>query len=103
METTKPDLTVVVVSYSGGRFLDACLSSLLAERQRRPLTVIVVDNDSPDGVADMVSSRHPWVTLVRNRSNLGFASAANIGLRMIDTSFSLLLNPDKDVPPGSRG
>ena len=100
-DLSKPDLTVVVVSYSGGRFLDACLSSLLVETKRQPMTVIVVDNDSPDGVADMVSDRHAWVTLIRNRSNLGFATAANIGLRMSDTPFVLLLNPDTVVPPGS--
>lgn len=88
----------IIVSYNTRALLRASLTSLLAQR---PRAVIVVDNDSADGSADMVDAEFPTVTLLRNAENVGFASAVNQGLRAADASFVLLLNPDAIMAPGS--
>ena len=49
----------------------------------------------------MVAGRFPWVTFLQNDANVGFASAANQGLRSSSGRHMLLLNPDMLVPPGA--
>ena len=97
-----PAVTVVVVSYQSRAALAGCLDSLDRERANIPLDVIVVDNASRDGTPEMVAGRFPWVTLLRNDTNVGFATAANQGLRSSSGSQHVLfLNPDMLVPPGA--
>ena len=98
---SEPLLSVVIVSYASSELIGACLRSLAAERESLALEVIVVDNASPDGTADLVAAGFPWVQLVRNDENLGFAVAVNTGLRRTRGTHLLLLNPDTVVPPGT--
>ncbi len=56
--------------------------------------MIVVDNASSDGSADMVAKDFPWVNLIRNSENRGFGAANNQGLEVITGELALLLNSD---------
>jgi N-acetylglucosaminyl-diphospho-decaprenol L-rhamnosyltransferase len=90
------ELTVVVVSFNTRQLLERCLASL--DRSAGvTLKVVVVDNASADGSADMVRERFPRVELREPGGNLGFAAANNVALRDLDTPFVLLLNPDTEV------
>lgn len=91
------DLSISIVSYNVRELLAGCLSSL--EQSERPLQqeVIVVDNASKDGSAEMVRERFPGVRLIQNRENLGFARATNQALRLSRGRYLLLLNPDSIV------
>ncbi|HTP06734.1 MAG TPA: glycosyltransferase family 2 protein [Anaerolineae bacterium] len=113
------DLAIVIVNYNVCDLLRACLKSVYASTgltPGRPLgfDVCVVDNASPDDSADMVAREFPQVHLIRNRQNLGYAAANNLGLRYFGFSdqhstlstqysenprYALLLNPDTVVPP----
>ena len=97
----EPDraVTVILVSYQSRDALAGCLRSLERERASIPLDVVVVDNASRDGTPEMVETTFPWVTLVRNDENEGFARAANVALTSASTPYVLLLNPDMLVPP----
>jgi len=97
--TADPTVTVVLVSYQSRGALAGCLRSLEGERSNVPLDVVVVDNASRDGTPEMVETRFPWVTLIRNGENDGFAHAANLGIASSTTPYVLLLNPDMLVPP----
>ena len=70
---------MVIVAYRSRDLLDACLRSLREHPPSIPMRVIVVDNDSRDGTAEMVAAEHPDVDLVESASNLGFAAATNLG------------------------
>lgn len=59
--------------------------------------LIVVDNASQDGSADMVAAEFPKVKLIRSATNLGFARATNAGLQASRGDLLLLLNPDTEV------
>src|SRR5262249_17043229 len=72
-------LAVVIVSYRSCQLLGECLESLIAHPPAMPCEIIVVDNASDDGSADLVRQRYPAVRLVANDANLGFARAANQG------------------------
>lgn len=89
---------VIVVSYNTRGVLRECLASLLNEQ---PRSVVVVDNNSCDGSADMVAGEFPAVTLIRNTENVGFARAVNQVLRGASATFVLLLNPDAVMAPGA--
>ncbi len=71
-------LSVIVVPYNCRDYLEHCLRSLDAERPMF-LKVIVVDNNSSDGTADMVESSFPWAQVVRLPENLGFSRRITSG------------------------
>lgn len=94
-----PELSVVVVTYNSAETIDACLRSLQDGGAR--IEVVVVDNASVDGTAELVAARHPWVRLLRNERNDGFARGCNRGWRLTRAPYVLLLNPDTEVHPGA--
>ena len=99
------DVSVVVVSYRSRALLGECLESVRASLEASGLTgeVLVVDNGSPDGTAELVRERYPWVRLVAEAENRGFAAAANRGLRLARGRVVVLLNPDTRVVGDALG
>lgn len=96
------DLSVVIVNYNTKTLLRDCLHSVLDSRGLNGLDVIVVDNASTDGSADMVREEFPQVHLIASPVNGGYSYANNLGLRAAQPSrYYLLLNPDTVVPPSA--
>ncbi len=100
--TPDPLVSVVVVSWNTKGLLRECLASTLvaAAELGRGVEVIVVDNASRDGSADMVASEFPSVRIIRNTGNAGFGAATNQGLRESRGRYLLLLNPDTKASAG---
>jgi N-acetylglucosaminyl-diphospho-decaprenol L-rhamnosyltransferase len=98
---TRPGLDVVIVSYRSRELLRACLESLRANPPSRPMNLVVVDNDSGDGTAELVAADYPDVDLVASSDNLGFAAATNLGARRGSAPYLLALNPDTAVTSGA--
>ena len=96
---TRPEVSVVVVSYRCADHLGTCLDAL-AQHHDVAHEVIVVDNASGDGTAEVAGGR-PGVTLVERDANGGFARAANEGMARATGRAVLVLNPDAVVPPGT--
>jgi GT2 family glycosyltransferase len=91
--------SVIVLTWNGTAHVEPCLNALLG--QDPPASeVIVVDNASTDGTADLVARRFPSVQLIRNRRNLGFAAGNNVGLEAATGNLLVLLNQDTRVHPG---
>ncbi len=95
------DLSIVILNYNTREQLRTCLESVRAEGSTIDTEVIVVDNASSDGSADMVAADFDWVTLIRAPRNGGYAYGNNLGLRQSRAPAVMLLNPDTLVPPGS--
>lgn len=89
---------VVVVNWNGADVLPACLRSLAPVVEEAE--VVVVDNDSTDGSADLVPSLLPGARLIRAGRNGGFAAGADIGIRATTADVVLLLNNDAVAAPG---
>lgn len=93
-----PELTVIVINWNTCGLLRDCLRSVTAGDAQEEHAIIVVDNGSTDGSAEMVEREFPQVRLLRNLENLGFAKANNQALRMASTPYACLLNSDVVVP-----
>lgn len=93
------DLSVVIVSWNVLDPLRLSLQSLREGLQRSPLQaeVIVVDNASSDGTAQMVRGEFPEAMVIANRENLGFTQGNNLGFHKSQGRYILLLNPDTQV------
>jgi len=91
--------SVIIPVWNGREYLPACLDALLAQ-DYPDFEVIVVDNASADGSADLVADKYPQVRLIRNHSNLGFAGGCNTGLRVATGEMMVLLNQDTVVQAG---
>lgn len=89
-------LSTITVAWNSGETLRPFLEALERARNEAPfpIEVIVVDNASADGTADRIARDAPWVRLIRNEANLGFAEACNQGLAAAEGEMLLLLNPD---------
>ncbi len=95
------DLAVSIVSYRTPDLLRRCLAALAGERGRLELQVIVVDNASGDGSADLVQREFPWAQVIVNVTNRGFGAAHNQALRAADARYWLVLNSDAAPAPGA--
>jgi N-acetylglucosaminyl-diphospho-decaprenol L-rhamnosyltransferase len=97
------DLTVVVVNYNTGDYLARCLRSAWEAAGDARIEMVVVDNASADGSAERAVAAIPEARLIANRTNRGFAAAANQGIRASTAPFVLLLNPDAEILAGTLG
>lgn len=89
--------TVVIPTLNARDLLADALESL--ERQTAPADVVVVDNASADGTAELVAERFPHVRLLRNEENLGFGRAVNRAAAEVETDVLVLVNNDVVCEP----
>ena len=90
-------LSIVIVSYNVRYFLEQCLLSVHRATAGMETETWVVDNNSADASVEMVRRRFPWVRVIANEGNPGFAIANNQAIRQSSGKYVLLLNPDTVV------
>ncbi len=89
-------LSVVIPSYNTARMTLRCCQAVL---RSMPVDseVIVADDGSHDGTAELLAGETPQVRVIRLESNRGFAKAANRGIEAAQGNIILLLNSDTVV------
>jgi GT2 family glycosyltransferase len=109
------DLSVIVVTHDSAAYIDPCLRSLIATEPHvsarttpgssvsGSVEIVVVDNRSQDGTADLVRASFPRVQLLIPPTRGGFARNVNLGLRAVHGRYVLVLNPDTEVQPDTLG
>jgi GT2 family glycosyltransferase len=88
------DLTIIIPSYNTRQLLGDCISSIYEYTRGITFEVICIDDNSPDGSADMVAASFPEVILVRNQANQFYVRNNNLGMRMSRARYACLLNSD---------
>jgi GT2 family glycosyltransferase len=83
-------VSVIIVNYNAGELLASCVASALGQSSE----IIIVDNASADMSTDGVASTWPHINIIKNDSNLGFATACNIGAKVATGNYFFFLNPD---------
>jgi hypothetical protein len=102
-------VSVLIVSFNTRDLLRECLDSLVDECARLPegmsAEIIVVDNASRDGSAEMVEKEFAAaptpVRVMRSSMNLGFGAANNLAIEAAEGRFLVLLNSDAFFHPGA--
>ncbi len=93
-------VSIVIVSFNAREDLGRCLAALRDARPVATTEIIVVDNASTDGSADLARSQAE-VRVLDAGANVGFARANNLGIRSSRSELILLLNSDTIVPAGA--
>src|SRR5688572_19840244 len=96
---TSPEVTVAIVAYQSGAFLQACLDALAAQTFA-DFEAVVLDNDSTDGSIEALRLPDARFRVERMGKNLGFAAANNVAARASSARFLATLNPDTLAEPG---
>lgn len=91
-------VSIVIPNYNGMAFMEACLTSVLADAPEAEL--IVVDNASKDGSLEYTREHFPEVCILAMDQNYGFARAVNEGIKAATRPYVILLNNDTEVEPG---
>ena len=96
-------LSIIVVSWNQPADVERCVRTVLDHTEYEPLEVIVVDNGSTDGTADLVRDRFPGVRLIENGQNLGLAAARTQGMEAARGELLCLLDCDTYVTDNAIG
>ena len=93
-------LSIIIVHFKTLNLTQRCLKSIY-DNQLEEIEVIIVDNDSQDGAAEIIKTEFPEVNWINNESNEGFGRANNLGFSQAKGEFILFLNSDMIIPEGS--
>jgi len=93
------DLSIIIISFNTKDLLRDCLNSIIKNKGGIKLEIIVIDNGSSDKSPQMVKQLFPQIKLIKNKENLGFSKANNLGIRKSKGKYLLLLNSDTIIMP----
>jgi GT2 family glycosyltransferase len=91
-------LSIILVTWNSARYLPRCLAGVTAQTWP-DAEIIVIDNASTDGSADVIRKLAPKARVIENRENRGFSAAVNQGIRAASGAYVLLCNPDAFLQP----
>lgn len=94
-------LSIIYVNYNTMGLLKQSLKHLFIIQPVLDFEVVVVDNRSSDGSAEMVKKYFPQVKLIEAKENLGYARGANLGLRESRGIYAAIFNPDIFITKGA--
>ncbi len=99
-------ISVCIVTWNSMKFIKSCLDSIFKqnifysqEAEDFKLAVNVVDNSSRDGTREFILKNYPQVHLLKNINNLGFSKPNNQAIKMHQTDWVLIMNPDVILEP----
>lgn len=94
------DLSIIILSYNTKDITRRCLEKLKVakvyceKRLGNKIEVIILDNASEDGSAQMIKEDFPWVKLIVSKENTGFSKGNNLAMKQSKNPYILLLNSD---------
>lgn len=91
-------VAITIVTFNSSAFIRQCLRYVF-EQDYESKEVIIVDNASTDGTADLLSEHEHLARVVRNRENVGFAAGQNQAIALSTAPWVLTLNPDVRLTP----
>jgi GT2 family glycosyltransferase len=88
------DLSIVIVSWKMMTMLRELLQSIVQFSKDFTYEIIVVDNHSQDGTAEMIRNEFPSIVLIENPENRGVAPSRNQALNVAQGRYVLILDAD---------
>jgi GT2 family glycosyltransferase len=90
----KSNLAFILVNWNTKELILDAVHSIIETVSEYSYKIIIVENGSCDGSAEMVKKFFPEIRLIRNKKNVGFARAVNQGLALAKARYIFLLNSD---------
>ena len=95
---TLPRISILLVNYNGRDHLQPCLDSVAAlDYPAALLETVLVDNASVDGSLELLAEAYPWVKVLPQTSNLGFAPAVNLAAEKAVGEAIVIINNDMRI------
>ena len=94
------ELSIIIVNHNTADMLVRCLHSIRSQSGHNP-EVILVDNASRDNSLEVTNGFLPWLKVIANKRNVGFARANNQALGISKSKYIYFLNPDTEVKEGA--
>ena len=94
MDTSRPDVSILIVNYNVKDYLLQCLRSIYAREDNLNVEIVVVDNASQDNSVEDLRPQFPDVKWLPLTENVGFGRGNNAGLEHCTGRHILFLNPD---------
>lgn len=101
MNDSNIELSIIIVGYNAIDFLKLTLDSVAKAIDNISAEVLLIDNSNNQILQATTRKQYPFVTIIPNSENLGFAKANNLGLRAAKGHVAILLNPDTIVAEDS--
>ncbi len=93
-------LSVIIVNYRSQEQLKKCLGSIFEKIFTSVDGEIIVVNNDPEENLDLLEKNDPKITVINQKKNVGFGSAANIGAKKAKGEYFFFLNPDTEILEG---
>lgn len=95
MKSKSPNVSVIILTYNGERYIDSLLESLSDQSfPKAQMEIVVVDNASKDNTLSIIQKKYPHIKHVALKKNVGFARGNNIGLQHAQHDLLVFLNQD---------
>ena len=101
MSSGTPTVSILIVNWNSKDLLRQCLISIRETCADLATQVVVVENGSFDGCAELIAAEFPEVDFIQSPDNIGFGCANNLGLASVTGDAVWVLNPDTEVMPGA--
>lgn len=89
------DISIVILNYkSKGMTLNCVKSIKEADFDDLKYEIIVVDNNSDDGLKDILAWQNPEVKFIQSGKNLGMGAGNNLGIKQAQGKYVTVMNPD---------
>lgn len=88
------DISIILVNYKNKKMTEDCIVSILNSNCKLSFEIIVIDNHSGDNSIAYLQEKFPNIQIADSGKNLGFAFGNNIGVKMSNGEYILLLNND---------
>lgn len=82
-------ISVLIISYRSINKLKKCIESIGTKKE-----ILVIENSNLQKIKNIIEDEYSNCKVIINNSNLGYASAANIGFNYLRNKYVLLLNTD---------
>ena len=83
------DLTIVLVTIKSEKVIEECIESI-----DQQVKIIVVENTNDKNFIDKLNLKYPRVKCILNKENVGMGAGNNLGIKMSDTRFVMIMNPE---------
>lgn len=88
-----PLVSVIIVTMRNKLWLDKCLQALQKQRYKE-IEIIIIDNAAEKSLKDFLREKYSACIYLQSKTNVGYGTAANRGIRMAQGEYILIYNDD---------